>query len=413
MKKDNMAAMMPLFLVIAIDSMGLGILFPIMSSLLINSNSPFLSHATSMATREWLYGLVIGIYMIAWFFGAAMLGDLSDIIGRKRTLLICLIGSSVGYLIAGLAIVYHHIGMFVFGRVIAGFTAGSQPIAQAAIVDLSSEEHKARNISYILLISSLGFLLGPLLGGIFSDANLSHWFSYAAPMYVATIISLANILLLASYFRESFTRTRQVRFRVYYALQIFIEAFQHKGVRLLVIILFIFILAWSSYFGFISQFLIRRYGYSAFDVSLFITALASGFSVSLLFLIDYVSHHFKQRTCLLVSFLIVAISVSLTILIHQAIVAWIATVIAGASAAMGYSMLVTQASNEVDENEQGWVMGVTNSSMALAFGVSALIGGPLASLNDMMPLLLTVIGMILAAGILATQYQKPRKKSAR
>ena len=72
----------PLFFVIAIDSMGLGILFPILSSMIIDVHSQFLPAATSLFNRELLYGMIIGIYMLCWFFGAAMLGDLSDIVGR-------------------------------------------------------------------------------------------------------------------------------------------------------------------------------------------------------------------------------------------------------------------------------------------------------------------------------------------
>ena len=89
MKKGSLAAMVPLFLVLAIDSMGLGILFPILSAMIIDPSSTFLATTTPNLMREFYYGAIIGIYMIAWFFGSAILGDLSDIIGRKKALLIC------------------------------------------------------------------------------------------------------------------------------------------------------------------------------------------------------------------------------------------------------------------------------------------------------------------------------------
>src|SRR3990167_11242446 len=131
----------PLFLVIAIDSMGLGILFPILSAMLISHGSHFLPNSTSDFLRELIYGVTIGIYMIAWFFGSAILGDLSDTMGRKKSLMICLIGATLGYAISAIAIGMHSIVFLIVGRVLAGFTAGSQPIAQAAIVDVSSDEN--------------------------------------------------------------------------------------------------------------------------------------------------------------------------------------------------------------------------------------------------------------------------------
>ena len=163
--------MVPLFLVLAIDSMGLGILFPILSAMIIDPSSTFLATTTPNLMREFYYGAIIGIYMIAWFFGSAILGDLSDIIGRKKALLICLIGACFSYLLAGISFYLHSLTLLIIGRIIAGFTCGSQPIAQAAIVDISAPEHKARNVGYILLAVSLGFVFGPLAGGFLNSKN--------------------------------------------------------------------------------------------------------------------------------------------------------------------------------------------------------------------------------------------------
>ena len=85
--------------------------------------------------------------MLCWFFGSSLLGDLSDQVGRKKSLSICLIGSFLGYICAALSVSIGSMALMFFGRIVAGFTAGSQPIAQAAIIDSSEEAHKARNIS--------------------------------------------------------------------------------------------------------------------------------------------------------------------------------------------------------------------------------------------------------------------------
>ena len=93
-EKNSLLRVAPLFLVIAIDSMGIGILFPILSAMLISHQSHFLSVDTSDFLRELIYGVTIGIYMIAWFFGSAMLGDISDITGRHKALMThCMVAS--------------------------------------------------------------------------------------------------------------------------------------------------------------------------------------------------------------------------------------------------------------------------------------------------------------------------------
>lgn len=238
-KTQSILKLMPLFFVIAIDSMGLGILFPILSDLLINHQSHFLSHASSDFTRELWYGITIGIYMIAWFFGSAMLGDLSDTMGRKKSLMICLIGASFGYLISAIAIVFHSLIFLIVGRVIAGFTAGSQPVAQAVIVDFSTDDTRAKNIGYVLLAVSIGFVLGPVMGGILSDQHLVPWFNYATPLFFAGILSLINCFLLYFSFKETFIQSQKIKIRFHYALQIFKEAFESKRIRMLSLVLLV------------------------------------------------------------------------------------------------------------------------------------------------------------------------------
>src|SRR3990167_8036265 len=315
MNNKGLLAVAPLFLVLAIDSMGLGIIFPILSSMIIDPRSVFLAASTSTFQREFLYGLIIGIYMIAWFFGAAILGDLSDIIGRKKSLLICLLGACIGYFISGIAFYLHSVSILLLGRIIAGFTAGSQPIAQAAIIDVSTEENKARNIGYILLAVSLGFVLGPLAGGILSTNSFVSWFNYSTPMFFAAIFSLLNAILLWFLFSETHEITRKVRIRVHYAIQIFIEGFQHKGICWLSLALLFFISGWAEYFSFISQFLLRRYEYSPLEISLFMVVLAIGFCIGFAFLVDICANRFNLKRCIC-SNLIVAAFICLITLMH-------------------------------------------------------------------------------------------------
>ena len=164
-QQKSLLQMFPLFLALFIDGMGLALLFPILNGMIISPHSHFLPVDTSATMRNFLYGFTVSIFMLCWFFGAAVLGDLSDKVGRKKSLLICLVGACLGYFLSAVAVLYSSFLWLIIGRIIAGFTSGSQPIAQAAIVDVSSDIHKARNIGLILLAVSLGFVLGPILGG--------------------------------------------------------------------------------------------------------------------------------------------------------------------------------------------------------------------------------------------------------
>ena len=261
----------PLLLVLLIDGMGLGLVFPIMNGLIFDPNSGFLPPSLLTPTMQNLiYGAIVGIFMLCWFFGAAILGDLSDKIGRKKSLMICLFGAFLSYLLSAIAVLSHSLTLLIIGRIVAGFTSGSQPIAQAAIIDLSSEEHKTRNIGLILLSLSIGFIVGPLFGGILSDSNFVSWFNFSIPFIFAAIVAFLNIGLLWWLFSETFVRQHDsVVINPYQAIDIFISAFQNQEIRNLSIIFFLFILGWSSFYSFIAMFLLKLYGFSPTEVSLF------------------------------------------------------------------------------------------------------------------------------------------------
>src|SRR5579872_201741 len=89
--KKFFIAAAPLFLVLFIDSMGLGLVFPILNALVFEPTAHFIHADLTKNIRNLLYGVTVSIFMFCWFFGAAFLGDLSDQIGRKKSLMICLL----------------------------------------------------------------------------------------------------------------------------------------------------------------------------------------------------------------------------------------------------------------------------------------------------------------------------------
>jgi len=400
----SLLANLPLFLVLFIDSMGLGLLFPILNSTIVDPVSAFLPMTTSVVMRDFLYGLIIGIFMLCWFFGAAMLGDLSDTIGRKKALVICLFGSFFGYLLSAIAIWMHSLTLLIIGRVIAGFTAGSQPIAQAAIVDISTAEHKARNIGLILLAVSLGFVFGPIIGGVLSDEQIVRWFTFSTPLYFAAIISLANALLLWTTFNETFWITGKIQIKIHRAVQIFISAFQHKRIRYLSLVLLVMILGWSDFFMFIPVFLLDRYHFSPFKVSLFMAALGLGFSIGCGYLVNICAKRFAFKSSVTASILLAAMGILVMLLVNNITVAWIAVVFIGTALAVAYSTIIAMFSNQVGENEQGWVMGVTGSIMALCFGINSLFTGVIIRYGADLPIALAVFGLSIS-GLLMGLYR--------
>lgn len=398
-KKFFLAAA-PLFLVIFIDSMGLGLVFPILNALVIDSHSHFIASTCSANTRNLLYGFTISIYMFCWFFGAALLGDLSDQLGRKKSLMICLLGACSGYLISAWAVIINSYVLLLMGRIIAGFTAGSQAVAQAAIIDISEPQHKARNLGLILFFSSLGFIVGPIVGGILSTSTLVPWFSYVIPFYFAALISLINAALLSWIFQETFLRTQKIRLKLHYALEIFVAAFKHEKIRELSIVLLVMIFGWSGVYAFISMYLLHVYHFSSLENGFYMGLLGIGFGIGTGFLVDPLTQRFSLSQCMMANCLLAALGTALTITAPSEIYVWIYDVFIGIAMAIAYSTILTLFSNQVDANSQGWVMGITGAVMAFAFGLNGLLVGLLANLSAEAPLIVAIFSLILSAALM-------------
>lgn len=376
----------PLFLAIFVDGMGLGLLFPILNTLLVDPQSGFINNAISLPMRHFAFGTTISIFMLCWFFGAAYLGDLSDIIGRKKSLLICLLGSTTGYLASAIAVGIHSFTLLILGRIIAGFTAGSQAIAQASIIDISEPELKTRNIGYILFFCSFGFVCGPLCGAFFSNNHIVSWFNLSTPFYFAAMISLVNALLLIKLYRETFKKTGTINIKLHRAISIIISAFQHDKVRHLSVILLLMLLGWSSYYSFISLFLAGRYQFDTSQIGLFMSVMACGFGIGFGILVNYFSQRFALIPTIIISLIFSAILTLFSVMAHHIIWVWFYTAPIGSAVAIAYSMIITLFSNQVDENAQGWVMGITGSIMAITFAITGLSSAFLANYSVAAPI---------------------------
>ncbi|MGB9201264.1 MFS transporter, partial [Methanobacterium sp.] len=164
-----------LFTVVLFDLIGATILVTVQAFIVKQYNS------TAIAVS-----LLIVLYAAAQFIAAPILGRISDKYGRRPILLICLLGSALGYFIFGLG---GALWVLYLSRIIDGFTGGNVSIAQAYISDVSSEKDRTKNLGFIGVAFGLGFILGPIFGGIFSQLSLN------APAYAAGIFSLAATLI--------------------------------------------------------------------------------------------------------------------------------------------------------------------------------------------------------------------------
>ena len=156
--------LIPIYLLSLINILGFTLLIPVFPSLV----EEYGGNAVT-------YGMLISIYSLAQLIATPIMGTLSDKYGRRPMLLISQLGTLIGWIIFSLAFFAPKIGflllsvpmwLMLVSRMIDGLTGGNVSIATAYLSDLTTEEERLKAFSVIGIISSLGLVLGPVLGGV-------------------------------------------------------------------------------------------------------------------------------------------------------------------------------------------------------------------------------------------------------
>ncbi|MBC7615389.1 MAG: TCR/Tet family MFS transporter [Pedobacter sp.] len=168
-----------IFITILIDCIGFGIIIPIMPNLIRNLTGGDLSEASRYG------GLLLVAYSVMQFISSPVLGSLSDKFGRRPILLISLFGLGVDYIF--LAFAPTIIWLFA-GRIFAGICGASITTASAYMADVSEPEKRAQNFGLIGAAFGLGFIIGPVIGGVFAQ------YGVRIPFMIAAGLSLINWL---------------------------------------------------------------------------------------------------------------------------------------------------------------------------------------------------------------------------
>lgn len=182
---------------IFVDAVGFGIIMPVLPQLVMDVGGIGLSRAIEI-------GAWIGFAMaLATFFAAPVLGNLSDAFGRRRVLLLSLGGLTIDYL---LLTVVQTLPLLFLARIISGIFGGSYAAAQAAIADVTAPHDRARNFGFVGAAFGVGFIAGPVIGGLLGEMGSR------APFVAAAVLAGLNFLYGLTLFPETLAAERRRRF---------------------------------------------------------------------------------------------------------------------------------------------------------------------------------------------------------
>jgi multidrug resistance protein len=181
-----------IFFTVLIDLIGFGIILPIL---------PF--YAQRFGAAGLGYGAIVGVFSLMQFVATALLGKLSDRVGRRPIILATTLINAAGYVLFAFAGSYT---VLFLSRVVSGFAGGNISAAQAYIADITTPAERSRGMGIVGAAFGIGFTLGPAIGGF-----AAHWGGPTAPGLVAVGLSLANFVSAYFILPESLGHEHRVK----------------------------------------------------------------------------------------------------------------------------------------------------------------------------------------------------------
>ena len=350
-----------IFLTIFLDLLGVGILLPVL---------PYIVRTYRVDALT--IGLVTLSFSAAQFFMTPVLGALSDRYGRRPVLLISLFGTAVGYFLFGIA---DSLWMIYFSRILDGVTGGNISTAQAYLADITPPQDRAKSFGLIGAAFGLGFLMGPAIGGLLATYGLR------APAYAAAVLSLATMALAFFFLPESLPPEKRRSGPMSSAdlnplRQIWI-ALERPALRGVMIVTFLFTLAYSQLQSHFAVYSLVRWGLNERQNAVYLTYL--GFMAVFMqgFLIRRLMPIAGEKRLSLIGLGLGVGGFIATSLAPEPWFLFVALTFLAGGSGLAMPSLNALVSQRASPEEQGWVMGVAQSLSSLSRVAGPLLAGVL------------------------------------
>ena len=338
-----------IFIVILMDIIGITILSPVAPQIVLRY-----SNSAVMVT------MVTILYAAGQFFAAPFLGKVSDKVGRRPVVLISLVGQAAGYLIFAVG---GAMWVLLLGRLLGGITSGNLSTSNAYIADISKPEERSKNFALISTAWSLGLILGPALGGLFSQISLE------APAFIAGGISLANAIVGFFLLKESLPSERRDHTPIHLRdLNPVVSIFQigrKPGLVLLLLANAIFSFAFNGISSISALFVIEKFSAATWQVSMLMITAGVAIALSNSFLIPRWIPRFGERIAGTVGLLGLALAATTIYFLPLLWLVYLLNMVYAMMSSFVFPALATLSVEQVTHQESGRLLGVTSAVVSL------------------------------------------------
>jgi MFS family permease len=398
MKSSNRQLLI-IALIVFIGFVGVAIPFPIFAPMFLNPLSGgIVPDSWDQSMRGIMLGVALSVYPLGQFIGSPILGVLSDHYHRKILLSLCLLGTTIGYLLTAYSIFKGNVVLLIMSRFLTGILEGNVAIARAMATDIPNI-NRYRGFGIIGFATTMGYIIGPVIGGIFSDKNIFSWFNFYLPFCLAALLSLLAFFITSFYLHETGVVTKSHKRIHIFQLNVFNRIknlSENESMLDSFVTMFLLFLSVDIYYEFFPAYLTGQWKIISSGIAIFTLTLAIAVGIGDVLLVPMMSRlrNDIKTICYFSSFL--ALLIITMLLCTKSQYLYSIFFLMGLAIATATTTMFIYISNISRKDSQGEAMGLAVSMRTLGDGLSCLVGGLLIAISFKLPMLLSAMFAILS-----------------
>ena len=360
--------LLPVYLVVLVDNFGYSLLFNLLGPLLLKPEYGLMAAATSIHFKNAMLALIFGIFPLAQFFAAPLIGEFADIHGRKKAFVLSLLGIVLGFVLSAISIMIQSVWLLLFSRLVTGLFAGNICVCMAAIADLSADEKtRGKNFSMLTAVYGVSWISAMMVGGYLAHPNLFGDFGPAFAFLFSAFLTFVTLVMLLFMYGDTAPKVEQPRFEFARGIQNIKHVLLMRESRVYFAVFFSWSLSWIMAIQWYPPYSMEVYGVGIYSFTTWYIVMGVTWVLGSLFSRYYLTENLRAITGSLLGFGVMTLCLLVMQLSSSFIIFSILFSAASFFSVFAMSSSLNLVSLSAPADVQGKMMGLTQSAQSVAF----------------------------------------------